>query len=149
MFDEEGRLLGVSSCPIQIWKEGNCVEVILSLTRTDTYGCNQQCATTNVKKNSLLYMASNCVWVAPAIFHRHLACNMFCGERSLHKISCCCCRYQGPRVCCNLFTRSALTRPLLPCHAVRILWWQTTNQHCQSINGCIVVCLFYSGIGSR
>lgn len=27
LFDEEGKLLGSSSSPIQIWKDGACVEV--------------------------------------------------------------------------------------------------------------------------
>lgn len=27
LFDEKGKLLGSSSSPIQIWKEGDCVEV--------------------------------------------------------------------------------------------------------------------------
>lgn len=29
LFDENGKLLGSSSSPIQIWKEGDCVEVML------------------------------------------------------------------------------------------------------------------------
>lgn len=28
VFDESGKLLGSSSSPIQIWKEGDCVKVI-------------------------------------------------------------------------------------------------------------------------
>ncbi len=30
MFDENGKLLGSSSSPIQIWKDGDCVEVMLN-----------------------------------------------------------------------------------------------------------------------
>jgi hypothetical protein len=29
VFDENGKLLGSSSSPIQIWKAGDCVEVML------------------------------------------------------------------------------------------------------------------------
>jgi len=28
LFDDNGRLLGSASSPIQIWKEGDCIEVI-------------------------------------------------------------------------------------------------------------------------
>lgn len=28
IFDEQGRLLSTASSPIQIWKDGDCVEVV-------------------------------------------------------------------------------------------------------------------------
>lgn len=31
LFDTKGRLLGTHSSPIQIWKEGDCVEVVKSI----------------------------------------------------------------------------------------------------------------------
>lgn len=35
LFDENGKLLGSASSPIQIWKDGDCVEVIISIRDLD------------------------------------------------------------------------------------------------------------------
>lgn len=35
LFDENGKLLGSATSPIQIWKDGDCVEVTISIRNLD------------------------------------------------------------------------------------------------------------------